>query len=108
MKYKYYYLGALLLLLAGAINIIACGLTPALVSIETPPADTSPAVSTVPTCPDAATTAPVRLRAEPSAESSILDNIPAGAAVEVLDCQGDWWRVEYRLLTGYVRARYLR
>ncbi len=51
----------------------------------------------------------VALRAAPSPESAILDRLNRGQSVQVLDRNGDWWKVRHGLTRqeGYVRRSLL-
>ncbi len=45
----------------------------------------------------------VRLRKEPSTNSSIIELISQNEEVEILEETGDWYKVKYQKYTGYVR-----
>lgn len=50
----------------------------------------------------------VRLRKNPKSDSIVLELIPKkGDAVEVLEISGDWYKVKYQKITGYVHKDYL-
>ena len=52
--------------------------------------------------------AALRLRSEPSAESSILATAPPGDVVVVLEqVDEEWYRVDYKSVEGYMSAEYL-
>ena len=52
--------------------------------------------------------AALRLRSEPSAESSILATAPQGDVVVVLEeVDEEWYRVDYKSVEGYMSAEYL-
>jgi uncharacterized protein YgiM (DUF1202 family) len=42
-----------------------------------------------------ATTAPLRVRAEPALTSRVIGTLPAGSQMNVLDQQGSWYQIEY-------------
>lgn len=48
----------------------------------------------------------MNLRAAADIESTILDVLPLGTALQVIDIDGDWFKVEYKEETGYVKASY--
>jgi uncharacterized protein YraI len=52
-------------------------------------------------------TSSVRMRADASTGSTIVNTLPRGARVEVRACAVDWCWVEYQSRTGYVAERYL-
>ena len=60
-------------------------------------------MSTIATC----TTETLRVREEPSTESEILALMPEGEEVEVLEDQGDWFKVLVDSEEGYVSADYV-
>ena len=43
------------------------------------------------------------LREEPSADSKILEQASVGDEVEVLEKSGEWYKVKYKSITGYLR-----
>ena len=45
----------------------------------------------------------VNLREEPSADSKILEQTSVGDEVEVLEKSGEWYKVKYKSITGYLR-----
>lgn len=47
------------------------------------------------------------LRKSMSTSSALLDRIPEGAEVEVLEAKGEWTQVTYRQYTGYVMSKFL-
>ncbi len=49
----------------------------------------------------------VNLREGPNTDSDILAEVPGGTAVEVLDQDGNWYRVLYNGTVGYIRQDYL-
>ncbi len=50
----------------------------------------------------------VRLRKNPKSDSIVLELIPKkGDEVEVLEISGDWYKVKYQKITGYVHKDYL-
>jgi len=53
-----------------------------------------------------AATGNVNLRAEPSAHARKLATIPAGAAVEIIECPR-WCKVAYQGRTGWASAKYI-
>lgn len=44
------------------------------------------------------------LRQEPSSESKILELASQGEEVEILEKSGDWYKVKYKKITGYLRS----
>lgn len=53
------------------------------------------------------TLANLNLREEKSTGANILTVIPAGAKVEVIDAEEDWYKVNYKNQIGYVYSTYL-
>ena len=53
------------------------------------------------------TTDSVRLRRSASTSATIMENLPAGAQIEVLDKTGSFYKVRYDGKTGYVSAEYV-
>jgi len=53
------------------------------------------------------TTDSVRLRRSASLKSTVLETIPSGGEIEVLDKTGSFYKVEYLGRTGYVAAEYV-
>lgn len=49
----------------------------------------------------------LNLRKKASASAALVDRIPYGAAVSVLDSQGEWCYISYAGKKGYVLSRYL-
>jgi len=49
----------------------------------------------------------LNMRSGPGTDHAVVDVIPAGATVEVLDCAGTWCRVAYAGATGYASRSYL-
>ncbi len=49
----------------------------------------------------------LNLRKKASTSAALIDRIPQGAAVTVLDSQGDWCYISYEGKTGYVQSRFL-
>ena len=49
----------------------------------------------------------LKLRKSPSLSASVLAMIPHGTGITVLENQGEWMRVQYGLLSGYVKSEYL-
>ena len=54
------------------------------------------------------TTETVRMREEPSTDSSILTLLSQGFEVEIIEKQGDWYKVKYGEYTGYVSAEFIQ
>lgn len=54
------------------------------------------------------TTETLNLRAEASADSDIVAQISIGDKCELLDEEGDWYRVKYGEYTGYISKEYAR
>ena len=54
------------------------------------------------------TTDSVRLRKSASKTAMVMDTVPSGAQVEVLEKTGSFFRVRYNGQTGYVAAEYVR
>lgn len=50
---------------------------------------------------------PVKLRKKPSKLSSLIDKVPCGDVVEVLDYDYDWSRVRWKNKTGYMMSSFL-
>ncbi len=48
----------------------------------------------------------VNLRAAADIESEILDALPLGTEMKVIDIDGDWFKVECKEKTGYVKSSY--
>jgi hypothetical protein len=55
----------------------------------------------------AAVAATVNLRSGPGTDSEIITTIPAGSAVRVTDCSGEWCEVTWNGRSGYAIARNL-
>ena len=53
------------------------------------------------------TTDSVRLRRTASSNGTVLENLPAGASIEVLEKSGGYYKVKYNGTTGYVQAAYV-
>lgn len=49
----------------------------------------------------------LNLRKRASTSAALIDRIPQGAAVTVLDSQGDWCYISYEGKTGYVQSQFL-
>jgi uncharacterized protein YraI len=49
----------------------------------------------------------LNMRSGPGTDHAVVDVIPAGATVGVLDCAGTWCRVAYAGATGYASRSYL-
>ncbi len=49
----------------------------------------------------------LNLRKKASTSAALIDRIPQGAAVTVLDSQGDWCYISYEGKTGYVQSQFL-
>jgi hypothetical protein len=49
----------------------------------------------------------VNLRAGPGTSYSVIDTLPAGADVDVLNCTGNWCRVSWDGAVGFASASYL-
>lgn len=69
---------------------------------EEPIADAKPAVVTLKNPLDS-----LNLRQQPTTASSILARMPHGTQVNLLSREGEWSRVQYGTLTGYVMTSYL-
>ena len=69
---------------------------------EEPIADAKPAVVTLKNPLDS-----LNLRQQPTTASSILARMPHGTQVNLLGREGEWSRVQYGTLTGYVMTSYL-
>ncbi|MCL2197433.1 MAG: SH3 domain-containing protein [Defluviitaleaceae bacterium] len=54
------------------------------------------------------TTARLNLRPEPTTNSERITLLPAGRRVEVLDKNGDWFKVDYNGMVGFMYAAHLR
>lgn len=54
------------------------------------------------------TTETLKLRKEPSTDSIVLELMSIGEKVEVLEKQGDWYKVRYKEITGYAHQDYLK
>ena len=54
------------------------------------------------------TTETLNLRAEASADSDIVAQISIGDKCELLDEEGDWYRVKYGEYTGYISKEYAK
>ena len=52
----------------------------------------------------ARTTAPVVMRAAPTAKARVVQNIPANAEIDLSHCSGDWCYASWRDRFGYVEA----
>ncbi|MFN3658572.1 MAG: SH3 domain-containing protein [Pseudolabrys sp.] len=52
-------------------------------------------------------TGDLNLRSGPGTGYSVIDTMPAGAAVNVLGCRGSWCRVGWGGTVGYASASYL-
>ena len=69
---------------------------------DEPIADAKPAVVTLKNPLDS-----LNLRQQPTTASSILARMPHGTQVNLLGREGEWSRVQYGTLTGYVMTSYL-
>lgn len=69
---------------------------------DEPIADAKPAVVTLKNPLDS-----LNLRQKPTTASSILARMPHGTQVNLLSREGEWSRVQYGTLTGYVMTSYL-
>ncbi len=49
----------------------------------------------------------VNLRAGPGTSYSVIDTLPAGADVDILNCTGSWCRVSWDGAVGFASASYL-
>ena len=49
----------------------------------------------------------LNLRTGPGTGYRVIDTMPSGARVRVLDCGGSWCRVSWHGITGYASASYL-
>lgn len=54
------------------------------------------------------TTAPLNVRAEPSAKSRILGSFAKGEVVSTISVEGNWYKVKYENQTGYCYIDYLK
>ena len=50
---------------------------------------------------------PINFRKKPSTSSALIDQIPQGAKVAVMDDGGDWCTVVYKGMTGYVMRQFV-
>ncbi len=48
------------------------------------------------------------MRMIPNKSGSVLQRIPKGETVEVLNKSGEWWYIHYNGQTGYCASQYLR
>ena len=69
---------------------------------DEPIADAKPAVVTLKNPLDS-----LNLRQQPTTASSVLARMPHGTQVNLLSREGEWSRVQYGTLTGYVMTAYL-
>ena len=69
---------------------------------DEPIADAKPAVVTLKNPLDS-----LNLRQQPTTASSILARMPHGTQINLLSREGEWSRVQYGTLTGYVMTSYL-
>ena len=53
------------------------------------------------------TTETVRMRKEPSTDSSIITLLSQDYEVEIIEKQGDWYKVKYQEYTGYVSSEFV-
>jgi len=49
----------------------------------------------------------LNIRSEPSLNSPVVEMVPNGATLRIIDRAGDWYQVEYNGVTGYANANYL-
>lgn len=49
----------------------------------------------------------VNFRKQPSMQADIIEQIPVGSAVEVLDASGEWKKIQYQGRDGWMLAKYL-
>lgn len=49
----------------------------------------------------------VNMRAEPNSSASILQAIPIGSTVEVLETNGAWSKIKYLATDGYMMTKFL-
>lgn len=49
----------------------------------------------------------VNMRAEPNSSASILQAIPIGSTVEVLETNGTWSKIKYLTTDGYMMTKFL-
>ena len=69
---------------------------------DEPIADAKPAVVTLKNPLDS-----LNLRQRPTTAASILARMPHGTQINLLSREGEWSRVQYGTLTGYVMTSYL-
>ena len=50
----------------------------------------------------------VKLRKTTSTNSTVLEIIPKNEEVEILEEDGDWYRVDYKKIKGYVAKEYIK
>ena len=49
----------------------------------------------------------VNMRTEPNSSASILQAIPIGSTVEVLETNGAWSKIKYLTMDGYMMTKFL-
>ena len=57
--------------------------------------------------PDGASGNSVNLRQRPSRSAPLIGRVPAGSTVDILEDLGEWCRIEYGSLEGYMMSNYL-
>lgn len=50
----------------------------------------------------------VNMRYKTNKSSQVINIVPEKAKVDILDSNGEWWKVTYRGITGYMMSKFLR
>lgn len=51
---------------------------------------------------------PCKMRFKPNKKAQVINIIPFKAKVTVLDEAGEWWKVRYKDITGYMMSQFLK
>lgn len=56
----------------------------------------------------ARTTARLNMRTMPNTSAKVIVTVPADTQVEIIEKEGNWWKIKYRNNTGYASSKYLK
>ena len=51
---------------------------------------------------------PCKMRFKPDKKAQVINIIPYKARVTILDEAGEWWKVSYKGITGYMMSQFLK
>lgn len=51
---------------------------------------------------------PCKMRFKPDKKAQVINIIPLHAKVAILDEAGEWWKVTYKGITGYMMSQFLK